>query len=391
MELYPGVKISIGPPIDNGFYYDFEFPEGVTVSDADFERIEQKMREHVNADERFVREDVTGRRGARALPRPRARTTRSSSSRTSSETKASRPSASTRTARSPTSAAARTAPARSASRRSSCSPSPARTGAATPTARSSPASTAPRSSPRTSSRSTSSASSRPRRATTAAWARSSACSRSPRSRPAARSGCPPGTTMFNELVALSREMGIERGYTEVKTPQLYDSELWKISGHWGKYREHMFVTETEDREFGVKPMNCPGHAHLFSMQKWSYRDLPVRYSEPGLLHRNEPSGTLHGLLRVRHFAQDDAHIFCTEEQVQDEVGGLPGLRLRHLRAVRHRAAPRAVDAPGAAGRRRRAVGPRGGRARAGARRRAGCRTCSTRATAPSTGRRSTCT
>jgi threonyl-tRNA synthetase len=83
----------------------------------------------------------------------------------------------------------------------------------------------------------------------------------------------------------------------------------------------MFVTETEDRELGLKPMNCPGHAHLFSMQKWSYRDLPVRYSEPGLLHRNEPSGTLHGLLRVRHFAQDDAHIFCSEEQVQAEVSG----------------------------------------------------------------------
>ena len=114
-------------------------------------------------------------------------------------------------------------------------------------------------------------------------------------------------------------MGDERGYTEVKTPQLYDGELWKTSGHWGKYRENMFVTETEDREFGIKPMNCPGHAHLFSLQQWSYRDLPVRYSEPGLLHRNEPSGTLHGLLRVRHFAQDDAHIFCTEEQVQDEV------------------------------------------------------------------------
>jgi threonyl-tRNA synthetase len=115
-------------------------------------------------------------------------------------------------------------------------------------------------------------------------------------------------------------MGLQRGYTEVKTPQLYDSELWKVSGHWDKYREHMFVTETEDRQFGVKPMNCPGHAHLFGLQRWSHRDLPVRYSEPGLLHRNEPSGTLHGLLRVRHFAQDDAHVFCTEEQVQQEVG-----------------------------------------------------------------------
>jgi threonyl-tRNA synthetase len=114
-------------------------------------------------------------------------------------------------------------------------------------------------------------------------------------------------------------MGDERGYTEVKTPQIYDSELWKISGHWDKYKEHMFLVESEGREMGVKPMNCPGHAHLFASRRHSYKELPVRYFEPGLLHRDEPSGVLHGLLRVRHFAQDDAHIFCTEEQVEDEV------------------------------------------------------------------------
>ena len=93
------------------------------------------------------------------------------------------------------------------------------------------------------------------------------------------------------------------------------------SGHWDKFREHMFVTEYENRMMGLKPMNCPGHCKLFSLQQHSYRDLPVRYFEPGLLHRREPSGTLHGLLRVRHFAQDDAHIFCTEEQIQEEVAG----------------------------------------------------------------------
>jgi threonyl-tRNA synthetase len=130
---------------------------------------------------------------------------------------------------------------------------------------------------------------------------------------------PNGTHLFNSLVALSREMGGERGYTEVKTPQLFDSQLWKTSGHWDKYRDDMFVTESEDRQLALKPMNCPGHCQLFAMQRFSYRDLPVRYSEPGLLHRNELSGTLHGLLRVRHFMQDDAHIFCTEDQVQDEV------------------------------------------------------------------------
>src|ERR671935_1124037 len=130
---------------------------------------------------------------------------------------------------------------------------------------------------------------------------------------------PKGTAVFNALVALNRRMQQERGYVEVKTPLLYESNLWKTSGHWDKYKENIFVAEYEDREFGLKPMNCPGHCALFGMQQWSYRDLPVRYAEPGLLHRREPSGTLHGLMRVRHFIQDDAHIFCTDDQIQDEV------------------------------------------------------------------------
>ena len=139
--------------------------------------------------------------------------------------------------------------------------------------------------------------------------------------PGAAFWLPPGTTVWNTLVDVSRRMGRERGYSEVKTPQIFDAELWKTSGHWGKYRENMFTIDVEGREMGVKPMNCPGHAHLFGLSRHSYRDLPVRYSEPGLLHRNEPSGVLHGLLRVRHFAQDDAHIFCTDAQVQDELKG----------------------------------------------------------------------
>ena len=116
-------------------------------------------------------------------------------------------------------------------------------------------------------------------------------------------------------------MGKPRGYTEVKTPQLYDSALFKTSGHWEKFQEEMFITESAGAPYGLKPMNCPGHAQLYSMTPHSYRDLPVRYSEPGLLHRNEPSGTLHGLLRTRNFVQDDAHIFCTEDQIQEEVAG----------------------------------------------------------------------
>jgi threonyl-tRNA synthetase len=137
--------------------------------------------------------------------------------------------------------------------------------------------------------------------------------------PGAAFWLPAGTQVYNRLVGVSREMCVAHGYTEVKTPQLYDSELWKTSGHWFKYRDNMFITETEDRPYGLKAMNCPGHAALFKMQHWSYRDLPQRYSEPGLLHRNELSGTLHGLLRVRHFIQDDAHIFCTPEQTLDEA------------------------------------------------------------------------
>jgi threonyl-tRNA synthetase len=139
--------------------------------------------------------------------------------------------------------------------------------------------------------------------------------------PGAAFWLPAGTTVWNRLLALSREMGRERGYSEVKTPQIFDAELWKTSGHWDKFQEHMFKVESEGREMGVKPMNCPGHCHLFGTRRHSYRDLPVRYSEPGLLHRNEASGVLHGLLRVRHFAQDDGHIFCTEEQVEAEVRG----------------------------------------------------------------------
>jgi threonyl-tRNA synthetase len=137
--------------------------------------------------------------------------------------------------------------------------------------------------------------------------------------PGAAFWLPAGTSVFNALVSMSRDMGSERGYSEVKTPQIYDAELWRISGHWDKYKEHMFLVESEGRQMGVKPMNCPGHAQLFGMSRHSYRDLPVRYFEPGLLHRNEASGVLHGLLRVRHFAQDDAHIFCTEAQIAPET------------------------------------------------------------------------
>jgi threonyl-tRNA synthetase len=130
---------------------------------------------------------------------------------------------------------------------------------------------------------------------------------------------PRGMVIWNVLEDLRRRENVKRGYDEVRTPLLYDSELWKTSGHWEKYQEHMFRLEIEGRDFGLKPMNCPGHCLLYSLSPHSYRELPLRLAEAGNLHRNELSGVLHGLLRVRHFVQDDAHVYCTYDQIQDEL------------------------------------------------------------------------
>jgi threonyl-tRNA synthetase len=130
---------------------------------------------------------------------------------------------------------------------------------------------------------------------------------------------PAGMAIWNELTELWRTENRARGYQEVRTPILYDVELFRQSGHWEKYRDHMYFTEVEKRPMGLKPMNCPAHIQIFNQARRSYRDLPIRLSEAGLVHRHEPSGVLHGLLRVRHITQDDAHIFCTDEQVEQEV------------------------------------------------------------------------
>jgi threonyl-tRNA synthetase len=132
---------------------------------------------------------------------------------------------------------------------------------------------------------------------------------------------PRGMVIWNVLEDLRRRENLKRGYHEVRTPQLYDADLWRTSGHWEKFRENMFTLEVEGRDYGLKPMNCPGHCLLYGQTAHSYRELPLRLAEAGNLHRNELSGTLHGLLRVRHFVQDDAHIYCTPEQVEDEVLG----------------------------------------------------------------------
>jgi threonyl-tRNA synthetase len=130
---------------------------------------------------------------------------------------------------------------------------------------------------------------------------------------------PKGWTVWQQVEQYMRGIQRDNGYLEVKAPSVLDVSLWKRSGHWDNFRENMFFTESESRQYAVKPMNCPGHVQIFNQGLKSYRDLPLRFAEFGSCHRNEPSGSLHGIMRVRAFTQDDAHIFCTEDQVEPEV------------------------------------------------------------------------
>ncbi|HFE0988375.1 TPA: threonine--tRNA ligase, partial [Legionella pneumophila] len=130
---------------------------------------------------------------------------------------------------------------------------------------------------------------------------------------------PKGWTIYQELEHYMRNRLVDFGYQEIRTPQLVDRSLWEKSGHWANFRDEMFVTETENRHYAVKPMSCPCHVQIYNHGLKSYRDLPLRLSEFGNCHRCEPSGALHGLMRVRNMVQDDAHIFCTEDQIQSEV------------------------------------------------------------------------
>ncbi|MGB6055518.1 MAG: threonine--tRNA ligase [Burkholderiaceae bacterium] len=130
---------------------------------------------------------------------------------------------------------------------------------------------------------------------------------------------PKGWTVWQQVEQYMRRVYQDTGYQEVKAPQILDRALWQKTGHWDNYRENMFTTESENRDYALKPMNCPGHVQIFNSGLRSYRDLPLRYGEFGQCHRNEPSGALHGTMRVRGFTQDDGHIFCTEDQIEAEV------------------------------------------------------------------------
>jgi threonyl-tRNA synthetase len=325
MELYGGVKISIGPPIADGFYYDFEFPAGTVISEADFPAIEERMRAHVKAAESFEREDVpvaearerfvaerqdykveliddlvaAAAQGANGSPLrtvslytngpftdlcrgPHAPSTRSIGAfRLSSVAGAYWRGDSTRTMLTRIYGTAFFTKAELAQHLERLEQAKARDH-------------------------------RKLGRELDLFMFSEQSPGSPFWKPA-------GMAVWNSLSELWRRENRRRGYREVKTPILYDVDLFKQSGHWDTYRDHMYFTDVEDRPMALKPMNCPAHIQIYKDARRSYRDLPIRYSEAGLVHRHEPSGTLHGLMRVRHITQDDAHIFCTEEQVQEEV------------------------------------------------------------------------
>ena len=319
-ELYPGVKVSIGPPIDEGFYYDFDFPEGVRISDADFEAIEARMREHVKAAEPFERSDVSV---AEALERFRSEDqdykveliedlVRDEGVETVSLYRNGPFTDLCRGPHAPTTKSVRAFKLQSVAgaywRGRSDRPMLTRVYGTAFLSREDLEAHLER---------LEQARARDHRK----LGRELGLFMFSDLTPGAPLWQPPGTAVYNELTALWREENEARGYREVRTPILYDVELWKRSGHWEKYKDNMYFTNVEEREMGLKPMNCPAHVQLYKADRRSYRDLPIRMSEAGLVHRHEASGVLHGLLRVRAFTQDDAHIFCTEGQIEEEVLG----------------------------------------------------------------------
>ena len=318
LELYPGTKVSIGPPIADGFYYDFEFPEGVKVSDADFERLEGAMRRHIKADELFDRTDISA---AAAVERFRAE---------GQDYKVELIEDLARDGGVETVSLYRNGPFTDLCR----GPHTPSTGRVKAFELTSVAGAYWRGDERrqmltriygTAFLSRDELEEHLRRLEEARARDHRRLGRElglfmfSEASPGSPFWQPAGVQVWNALTDLWRAENAARGYREVRTPILYDADLWKRSGHWDKFRDHMYFTDVEDRSMGLKPMNCPAHIELYASDRRSYRDLPIRYSEAGLVHRHEPSGTLHGLLRVRHITQDDAHIFCSPEQVEDEV------------------------------------------------------------------------
>jgi threonyl-tRNA synthetase len=315
MRLYPGVKIAIGPPIEDGFYYDFEFAE--PIAEADLERIEEEIRKEIAEGRSWTREDVSREDAIRrfeAESQPyKVELARDADGDISLYTQGDF----TDLCRgphlqdsSPIKAVKLTSLAGAYWRGDEKNTQLTRIYG------------------------------------TAFYSQADLDAHlerleQARARDHRRLGTqldlfhfdehspgsplwhPKGMVIYNELEAVRRRENARRGYLEVKTPLIYDKALWITSGHWEKFRENMFLIpgDTEDQTYAIKPMNCPGHMLLFGSELRSYRDLPIRYAEAAPLHRNELAGAIHGLTRVRYVTQDDAHIFCTLEQIADELDG----------------------------------------------------------------------
>ncbi len=312
-RLYPGVKIAIGPPIENGFYYDFEFPE--PISDGDLERIEGEIRREIAHGREWERREITRDEARERFEREgeayKVELVDSAEGPISLYTQGEF----TDLCRGPHLQDSRpikalklTGLAGAYWRGDSSKPQLTRIyGTAFYT----------------------------QEDLDRYLERVEEAKRRDHRRlgvhldlfhldeisPGSPFWHPKGMVIWNVLEELRRRENLARGYAEVKTPLIYDRSLWERSGHWEKFREHMFLIPEHDHLFAIKPMNCPGHMLLFASALRSYRELPLRYAEAAPLHRNELAGALHGLTRVRHVTQDDAHIFCTREQIEDEIFG----------------------------------------------------------------------
>ena len=320
LELYPGVKISIGPPIEDGFYYDFDFPDGVSLSDSDLAPIEARMREHISGDEPFVRADVSVgdalerfvREGQEYKVELIEDLVRDQGVETVSLYTNGPFTDLCRGPHAPSTKGIKAFKLQSVAgaywRGDATKPMLTRVYGTAFFSEQALREHLER---------IEQARARDHRKLGRELDLFSFSELSPGS----PFWHPAGQAIWNALSQLWREQNTARGYREVHTPILYDVELWKQSGHWEKFREHMYFTEVEGRQMGLKPMNCPAHIQIYKTARHSYRDLPIRMAEQGLVHRHEPSGTLHGLLRVRHITQDDAHIFCREDQIETEVIG----------------------------------------------------------------------
>jgi threonyl-tRNA synthetase len=321
LDLWPGTKVSIGPPIESGFYYDFEFPDGFRPSEADLERIEQRMAAHVQADEPFERSEIPAEEAVerfRAEDQPYKVELIEDLVRDQGVEEVS---------------LYRNGPFVDLCR----GPHGPSTGRIEAFKLSSVAGAYWRGD-------------ESRQMLTRIYGTAFFSKREldehlerleqARARDHRRLGPQLGLFMLSGeapgmpfwlpqgmvlLRLIEREVRVQlerRGYVEITTPQVLGVDFWQRSGHWENYRENMFFTSVEDREFALRPMNCPGACLVYASERRSYRDLPLRLAEFGLVSRNEREGVLHGLLRVRAFTQDDAHVYCTPEQVTDEVDSI---------------------------------------------------------------------